>query len=178
MRTTGSIGTFTVRIHAVWELKRTCGTERDATQNTEIVGVKLETNSAQQPRLDAADLHGYSRYVSTVGTSVFAYSCTPRTSPCPHHLPASCAFLTPSLHYVAVLARHPDLPQRVLRQLPRTRELFVVQHGWMRDATKRDGRSLAAKLPLQFGQSSPADWRAGGGAGTIYQLTNSSFELP
>lgn len=39
--------------------------------------------------------------------------------------------LTPSVSDVPVFARHPDLPERVLRELPRAalqHKLFVVQH--------------------------------------------------
>lgn len=50
----------------------------------------------------------------------------------PHHLPvtsfaalAGQLHLTPSLSYVPVFAGHPDLPERVLGELPRGR-LFVV----------------------------------------------------
>lgn len=54
----------------------------------------------------------------------------------PRHLPvtsfaalAGQLHLTPPVSYVAVFARHPDLPERVLGELPRgslQHELFVV----------------------------------------------------
>lgn len=64
---------------------------------------------------------------------MFIHQCHAHLSVTSFAASAGQPHLTPSLHYVAVLAWHPDLPERVLRELPRMREVFVVEHCWMRD---------------------------------------------